>query len=131
MTTHSVSNNKGKLILIADDDKFLTNIYEAKLKKENYEVLIARDGEQVMEVVNNQKPDLVILDYLLPIKNGLEILEEFRKDSSLKDIPVILLSNIEEEQYKDKAKKLGAIDYFVKSDTLLQSIVGRIHELLK
>jgi two-component system alkaline phosphatase synthesis response regulator PhoP len=119
-----------KFILVAEDDRFLANIYEIKLKKENFEVVVARDGEQALIAARSKKPDFIILDLIMPVKNGFETLAELKQDPNLKDVKVIVLSNLGQEEDAKKAKDLGALDYVVKSNIPIQKIVEKIKEYL-
>lgn len=104
-----------KKILIIEDDKYLRDIIVEKLKKENYEVYEAIDGEVGWKLTNNHHPDLVILDIILPILNGFDYLELLRKSSDLARTPVIILSNLGQPEDIEKGENLGVKDYMVKA----------------
>ena len=120
--------HKQKYILVAEDDKFLARVYEMKLKAANYEVYIATDGGQVLNQLQTKKPDLLLLDLMLPVKNGFEVLDEIRKNPNLKNIKVALFSNSIQEEEMKKAKDLGAIDYIVKSNISIDDLIQKIEE---
>ncbi len=117
-------------ILIAEDDTFLANAYRMKLKKAGYKVTIARDGEEAIKKVKEEKPDLILLDLVMPNKDGFETLEALKKDAKHKDVPVVITSNLGQKEDIEKCKKLGARDYIVKSDIALEELVGKIEEYL-
>lgn len=98
-------------ILVVDDDKEIVKAIGIYLKNENYEILKAYDGEEAIKIINNEKVDLIILDIMMPKKNGIETLEEIRKD---KNIPVILLSAKSEDIDKINGLNYGADDYITK-----------------
>src|SRR5476649_2440288 len=102
-----------KFILIAEDDKAYVSVYKAKLERDGYEVAVVEQGDLVVPELKKRKPDLLILDLMLPQKTGFEILEELRGISSLKDLKVVVSSNLSQEIDKDKVKKLGVTDYFI------------------
>lgn len=119
-----------KKILIVEDDRFLLNAYKYKLERSGFEVITALDGEEALKVLKNDLPDLIILDLIMPNKDGFEVLEEIKKDLNLKKIPVIVCSNLGQPEDIKKAKELGASDYFIKSDLSLEEIVVRINKFL-
>ncbi|HWY79152.1 MAG TPA: response regulator [Candidatus Sulfotelmatobacter sp.] len=119
-----------KKILVAEDDKFLGSAYRAKLTKAGFEIQIARDGQEAMAMVRTFTPDLILLDLVMPIKDGFTVLEEIKNDPTLKAIPVIVASNLGQKEDTDRALKIGASDYFVKSDLSLNTIIEKIHNLI-
>ncbi|HBK34545.1 MAG: Two-component response regulator [Candidatus Uhrbacteria bacterium GW2011_GWE2_40_58] len=117
-------------ILIAEDDHFLSNIYQTKLKKEGFQVLIAKDGEEALSLIQEKKPSVVLLDIMMSKLDGFGVLEEMQKDKDLKKIPVIIMSNLGQDSDVQKGKELGAKDYIIKSDTTLVSVVETIRKYL-
>lgn len=116
-----------KKVLIIEDDDHVSKVYDIKLKMENIDTIIARDGEEGVKVCIAEKPDLILLDLMLPKKDGFMVLEEIKKDSSgCKKAPVIVLSNLGQQSDIEKAKKLGAAEYLVKSDTKITDIVEKV-----
>jgi DNA-binding response OmpR family regulator len=121
---------KKKFILVAEDDKAYANVYQLKLAKEGYEVKIASDGEEALSACRKRKPDLIILDLLLPIMDGFEVLEALRKNKRLKNLKVLVLSSLSQPEDMIKVRRLGALDYLVKSNITIQEIVDKIREYL-
>ena len=119
-----------KKILVAEDDDFLGKAYRAKLTKAGFEVQIARDGQEAMDMVRTYMPDLILLDLVMPIMDGFTVLQEIKNDPVLKSIPVIVASNLGQKEDTDRALKLGASDYFVKSDLSLNTIIEKINTLI-
>lgn len=117
-------------ILIAEDDTFLSNAYRIKLTKLNYDVTIAADGEQVMKYLADITPDLILLDLIMPVKDGFDTLKEIRMQPKFKKIPIVVASNLGQGEDIAKAMDLGATDYIVKSDLSLQELVDKIHSYL-
>src|SRR5437867_1207790 len=105
-----------KKILVVDDDKFLGNAYRAKLTKAGYEIQLAKDGEEALDALKTFMPDLIILDLVMPVKDGFTTLEELKKNDQYKTIPVIVASNLGQKEDFDRAMKLGAVDFIIKSD---------------
>lgn len=121
---------KKKFILVVEDDKAYANVYQLKLAKEGYEVRIASDGEEALTACQKRKPDLIILDLLLPIIDGFEVLETLRKNKKFKNLKVIVLSSLSQPEDMIKVKKMGALEYLVKSNITIQEIVDKIGKYL-
>jgi len=117
-------------ILVAEDDKFLLNIYKTKLTKEGFEVVTAEDGEEVIEKLNDTKYDLLILDLMMPKKDGFQVLEYIKSKKILKDTPIIIASNLGQKEDIDRALALGAQDYIIKSQTPLSELMTKINTYL-
>lgn len=118
-------NTKNK-ILLAEDDRAISRVYAGGLTHSGFEVTVAANGAEVLEKIRADRPDLVLLDLMMPIKNGFEVLEEMRKDNDLKDIPVIILSNLGQESDMERSKALGITDYLVKSDLSMKELIERV-----
>lgn len=118
-------------ILIVEDDKFLSELISTKLTKEGYEVSIALDGETGLEKAKTEKPDIVLLDILLPGISGFEVLEQIKKseDPAVKNIPVLILSNFGQESKVQQGLNLGAVDYLVKANFTTGEIVEKIRAI--
>lgn len=120
---------KGK-ILVVEDDRFLSKVYYTKLSKEGYEVVLAAEGDEAIRKVAEVKPMLILLDLILPGKNGFDVLQEIKTNDELKDIPVIIMSNLGQQSDIDRGKKLGAVDYLVKTNFSIQEVVEKITDFL-
>lgn len=120
-----------KKILIIEDDSFLQGLEAGKLGKEGYEVITASSGEEAMKRVEEPDIDIVLLDLILPNFDGFEILKKIRETEKIKDIPVIVFSNLSEEKNVEKSKELGATDFMVKSNFTLDELVKHINTILK
>jgi two-component system, OmpR family, response regulator len=119
-----------KKILIIEDEETLRKSLSEYLVEEKFEVLEASDGEAGLEMTKREMPDLIILDIILPKMDGFTVLEEIKKDSKGKSIPVILLTNLESPEDIQKAFEKGATTYLVKSDYKLEDVVKKIREAL-
>jgi len=118
-------------ILLIEDDKFLRTVLERKLMNEGFEVISAVDGDEALEKIISNKPDIVLLDIILPKKSGFLILENIKKDPELSKIPVFIVSNLGQEEDVKKGLSLGAIEYFVKAKVSLDDIVKKMKEYAK
>ena len=112
-----------KSILIAEDDQFLVKVYQKKFVDEGYDVVVAKDGEEATKLIRDTKPDLILLDLIMPIKDGYEVMATIKKDRSLNKIPIIVMSNLDSPEDKSKSKDLGAKEYIVKSNIELNDFV--------
>lgn len=113
-------------VLIVEDDKFLSKIYATKLQKEGLEADFAHDGMAGLEKMKKKKPALVLLDIIMPRLDGFGVLEAMRSDKDLKKVPVIILSNLGQEEDIERAKEFGVRDFIVKSDASIQDVVKKI-----
>lgn len=118
-----------KKILILEDDATLTKALSEILGREGFEVLDAIDGETGMRIIKEKKPDLIILDIILPRKSGFEVMKELSEDEELKKIPVVVLTNLESSEDVDRMMKSGARSYLVKANYSLEEVVEKIKEL--
>jgi len=115
-----------KKVLIIEDDEHIARIYDIKLKKESFQTLMAGDGEKGFAMIAKEKPDLVLLDLMLPKKDGFWVLEEMKKKPALKKVNVIVLSNLGQKADMDRCFSLGAKEYLVKVDHSIQEVVDTI-----
>lgn len=120
-----------KTILIIEDDKFLRELIAQKLNKEEYNISEAIDGEEGIKKVKEEKPDLVLLDLILPGIDGFEVLSQMKENPETKSIPVIILSNLGQKEDMEKGLKLGAVDYLIKAHFTPGEIIDKIKAVLK
>lgn len=120
-----------KDILIVEDEPFVVNVYKTKLTKEGYSVHVAEDGEKGWKIAQDVEPDLILLDLILPKMNGFDVLENLKSSENLRDIPVLILSNLGQQSDIQKGLDLGAKDYLVKSDTSLKEVLEKIQSVIK
>lgn len=120
-----------KKILIIEDDKFLRELIARKLSREGYQTLEAVDGEDGFKKVSAEKPELVLLDLILPGMDGFEVLTKMKEDIALAKIPVIILSNLGQKEDVEKGLKVGAIDYLIKAHFTPGEIIEKVARALK
>ncbi|TSC69912.1 MAG: two-component system, OmpR family, phosphate regulon response regulator PhoB [Parcubacteria group bacterium Gr01-1014_70] len=112
-----------------EDDDLLSRAYRDGFEKAGFTVMIATDGAEAEEILQNTKPDLIVLDLVMPVKNGFEVLKDLqRKKEEYRHIPVVVLSVLAEQGDIESAHDLGAIDYLIKSQFSMQEIINRIIE---
>ncbi len=118
-------------ILIIEDEEFLIRALEDNLTAEGYTVDIAKDGEEATGKIEKKKPNLILLDIVMPKKDGFYVLEEIKKNPEWKLIPVIVLTNLGEDIAIKRAFDMGADDYFVKSQHPIQEVIERVKDYLE
>ncbi len=118
-------------VLLAEDDKFISKAYTDGLKRGGFQVLVAIDGNQVLEILKSEIPDIILLDVIMPEKNGFEVLEEIKQQEKLKNIPVIVLSNLGQDTDIQKGLALGAVDYMVKANFSIAEVIKKINHYVE
>ncbi|HDH03913.1 MAG TPA: response regulator [Candidatus Campbellbacteria bacterium] len=118
-------------ILVIEDDKFFRDLVSKKLEKEGYEVWAASGSGEAFKLLEEKKPSLIILDLILPGLDGFEILSMIKKDKKTSAIPVIILSNLGQEEDIAKAKFLGVVDFMIKVNFTPGEIVEKVKKTLK
>ncbi len=126
MTKLMVKNKRKHKILLIEDDKFICDVYKDGLKMGGFKVIIAYDGKEGIKKIKSEKPDLILLDLVVPLINGFEILEKIKIDKKFKKIPVIILSNLGEEKDIRKGMSLGAVDYLVKVNFSIKEVIEKV-----
>lgn len=119
-----------KTVLIVEDNDFIRNMYQLKLSKSGIETVEANDGAMALSKIAEVKPDLVLLDLMMPNMGGLEVLEQLRQQKMVPNLPVLILTNIMDQLTIDKCKVLGACDYIVKTDLTPKEVVDKIKQYI-
>lgn len=109
-----MSEEKIKVLLI-EDEKELLELYKLKLSLDDYDVLTSENGQEGLKLAWSQNPDLIFLDIKMPEMDGFEVLKKLRENPKTKDVPIIILSNFDEQEMVEKGLSLGANEYLVKS----------------
>ena len=120
-----------KRILIVEDDNFVAEVYFAKLTEMGYEAILAQNGEEGLAALKNNKADLILLDILMPVMNGVEMLEEIKKNEEWQNIPVILLTNVGEKESIQKVRNMGVKNYLIKSHFTPAEVIEKIETVFK
>jgi DNA-binding response OmpR family regulator len=115
-----------KKILIVEDEEVLLSLLQKKLTTEGYDVSIAENGEVGLETMRKVIPDLVLLDIVMPKKDGFQVMKEMQKDESLKNIPVVIISNSGQEVELERAKELGARDWLIKTEFDPMEVIEKV-----
>jgi len=117
---------QAKKILLVEDDPFLSSLLRNRLIKEKVEVINAKDGQEALDTLKTFKPDLILLDLILPKKSGFEVMEGIRQDPQLQNAPIIIISNLGQPEDIQKGQDLGAVEYFIKAKTSIDDLIGNI-----
>lgn len=117
-------------ILLCEDDALLARLYEKKFKQDGYAVRVCGDGEKGLAAIRDRKPDLILLDIMMPNMNGLEMLKVMKASPETKNIPVIMLTNLSSKAEVEKSLELGAVAYLVKAESLPVVVVAKVKEVL-
>ncbi|MDD5739082.1 MAG: response regulator [Candidatus Pacebacteria bacterium] len=120
-----------KKLLIVEDEPVLMEMYLAKFTRQDLTILSANSAEQGFAIAKKERPDLILLDILLPMGNGIDLLEKIRKDEDIKDTKVLTFSNYDDISTKKKAIELGSIDYLIKTNYTPNQIFKIIQNILK
>lgn len=121
---------KGPTVLFIEDDTLLLKMYKTKFENEGFRVLTAKDGEEGLSMAKNQNIDLVILDIMMPVLSGLDMLAQYRQDPKGKSVPVIILTNLTREDEMKRARELGVKEFIVKADYTPSEVVRKIKDYL-
>lgn len=124
-------NMDKKRILVIEDDPSLQKILQEFLAADGFDPIEAMDGEKGLELAKKDMPDLILLDIILPKKDGYEVLKELKENPETKNIPTILLTNLGSPADVERAVKLGATTYLTKADYKLEEVTKKIREILK
>ncbi len=122
--------NKKQTVLIVEDDEFLRALAAKRLDKDGFNVQVAVDGETAVATAKEIKPDVIVLDLILPGLDGFEVLEKIKAEESLKAVPIIVFSNLGQKEDIERAQYLGAASFLVKSNFTLDDLLEKVKEQL-
>lgn len=120
-----------KTVLLIEDDIFLSQLLSTRLQKAGIDVVKVFDGEVAIETLKITRPDLLLLDIILPKKSGFEVMEEINSNPMLKDGPIIVISNLGQDADVARGKALGAAEYLIKAQTGIDDLVEKIKSFLE
>ncbi len=121
-----MGDSKGKKILLVEDDDALASVYSMRLKGEGFEVVRVANGEDALAATKEHKPDLVLLDVMMPKVSGFDVLDILRNTPETANIKIVMLTALSQETDKQRAQSLGVDDYLVKSQVVISDVVDRI-----
>lgn len=123
--------NQQVTVLVVEDEEIISKALQTKLEKNNFIIKVARDGETGLTLAASSKPDVILVDLLMPKVSGFEFLRRLKENTDLKNIPTIVLTNLDDTSYQKKAMDLGAAEYLVKTRTNLDELKVKIHQYAK
>ena len=122
--------NAGKKILLVEDDVFVSDVYQTKLKQEGFDVISAKNGTEAMKKLETAVPDVILLDIIMPYMDGKEVLARLKESEKWKNIPVIILTNLSQRDDVEEILQKGADDYLIKSHFTPSEVVEKIKAVL-
>ncbi len=117
-------------IVVADDDRMFRKVAETTLRRQGYDVATASDGEEALQLIRSERPDMIVLDLIMPKLQGFDVLTILKQDALTSAIPVIVLSSLTQEQDKQEALDLGAVAYFNKTTFSMSELVKQVENTL-
>lgn len=128
-----IMNNKEKksTILLIEDDKDQILLYQTKFELDGYDFMAAENGLKGLEMAEQKKPDIILIDLLMSGMGGIEVLEHLKDNDNTKNIPAVIVTNLDKHELAKKAMSLGAVDFIVKSSVPLREMMARIESFLK
>ncbi|MBD3208387.1 MAG: response regulator [Candidatus Nealsonbacteria bacterium] len=126
-----MDQKKEGTILMVEDDKFFVKMFKDKFTKEGFDVMIALNGKEAFSKLKEKIPDIILLDLIMPVKDGFEFLKEVKEKEEYKDIPVVVLSVLGQTADIEKATQLGVNDYIVKGEFRVSEVIEKIKQQLK
>ncbi len=117
-------------VLLVEDDTFLASIYRTKFEQEGFKVVVAENGQEALEMARKKRPDIILLDILLPHMDGFAVLTELKKDKNIGQVPVILLTNLGQKEDVEKGLALGAAAYLIKAHCRPSETVTQVKKIL-
>lgn len=131
VNTDNLKNPGKKIILIVEDDPVLSRMYSEKFGFEGFGVVTARDGQEALKTAKEKDINLILLDIMLPRMSGTDFLERFREEEKGKDLPVVILTNLTEEEERNRAIRLGVKEYLVKAMNTPEQVVAKVKEYIR
>ncbi|RJO59530.1 response regulator [Candidatus Parcubacteria bacterium] len=120
-----------KVVALIEDDAMIADMYKAKFSKAGFDIQNALDGATGLELIKRVKPDIILLDIIMPKLDGFQVLRQLRAEPEFKKIPVVMLTNLGQEEDVKKGQELGATDYFIKTNFTPSAIVDKVKSILK
>lgn len=126
----AVVTEKREAVLLVEDDRFVSDIYKRKLSGDGYAVTHVENGRDALQCMERAIPDIVLLDVMMPVLNGMETLDAMKKDPRFANVPVIMLTNLGEREYVEKAEAFGVRDYIIKAHYTPSEVIKKIRDVL-
>lgn len=125
-----MKENREIRVLIIEDDIYISEMYRIKFESEKFKTTITNDGAAVLAIIEKEKPDIILLDIVMPVMDGFDVLKIIKSSKEHKDIPVVMLTNLSQKESIEKGLKLGAKNYIVKSHFTPSEVVKKVRDIL-
>ncbi|MCK5490623.1 MAG: response regulator [Candidatus Pacebacteria bacterium] len=125
-----MKENREIRVLIIEDDIYISEMYRIKFESEKFKTTITNDGASVLAIIEKEKPDIILLDIVMPVMDGFDVLKIIKSSKEHKDIPVVMLTNLSQKESIEKGLKLGAKNYIVKSHFTPSEVVKKVRDIL-
>ena len=125
-----MKENSETKVLIVEDDVYISEMYKIKFESENYETIIINDGTKIIEIIEHKTPDIILLDIVMPVMDGFDVLKMIKSNEKYRKIPVIMLTNLSQKESIEKGFELGAVSYIVKSHFTPSEVVKKVKDIL-
>ena len=122
---------EGKKILLVEDEEMLANMYQVKFQNDGFHLIKAGNGEEGLALADKEKPDMILLDVIMPKMDGFTVLKRLKENPNTKNIPVLLLTNLGQDEDIKKGNELGAVGYLVKANITPSEVVAKVKETMK
>ena len=122
---------EGKKILLVEDEEMLANMYQVKFQNDGFHLIKAANGEEGLALADKEKPDMILLDVIMPKMDGFTVLKRLKENPNTKNIPVLLLTNLGQDEDIKKGNELGAVGYLVKANITPSEVVAKVKETMK
>lgn len=122
---------EGKKILLIEDEEMLANMYQVKFQNDGFQLVKAANGEEGLTLADKEKPDMILLDVIMPKMDGFTVLKRLKENEGTKNIPVLLLTNLGQDEDIKKGNELGAVGYLVKANITPSEVVAKVKETMK
>jgi len=124
-------SDKKRKILLVEDDSMIVEMYKLRFEEEGFEVTVTDKGTEAIKLAESLKPDIILLDIILPEVDGFNILQTLKSETKTKNLPILLLTNLAQESDRERAMAMGANDYYVKSQHTPSDVLQKVMELIK
>ncbi|MCK5412898.1 MAG: response regulator [Candidatus Pacebacteria bacterium] len=117
-------------VLIVEDDVYISEMYKIKFESENYKTIVTNNGSEVIKIIEKEKPDIILLDIVMPVMDGFDVLKIIKSNKKFNSIPVVMLTNLSQKESIERVFELGARGYIVKSHFTPSEVVKKVKDIL-
>ena len=125
-----MEKNREIRVLIIEDDIYISEMYRIKFESEKFKTIITNDGAKILEIIEKEKPNIILLDIVMPVMDGFDVLKVIKNSKKHKNIPVVMLTNLSQKESIERGFELGAESYIVKSHFTPSEVVKKVRDIL-